>query len=57
VRQGKTNAEIAASLIITVGTVKRHLDSVYKKLGAKNRTEAIARYAEIENDEMARLGS
>jgi DNA-binding CsgD family transcriptional regulator len=31
-----------------VGTVKRHLDSAYKKLGAKNRTEAVARYAEIE---------
>jgi DNA-binding NarL/FixJ family response regulator len=48
VRQGKTNSEIAASLVISVGTVKRHLDNAYKKLGAKNRTEAIARYAEIE---------
>jgi len=49
VRQGKTNAEIAASLFISVGTVKRHIDSAYRKLGAKNRAEAIARYAEIEN--------
>jgi ATP/maltotriose-dependent transcriptional regulator MalT len=49
VRQGKTNAEIAASLFISVGTVKRHIDNAYKKLGAKNRAEAIARYAEIEN--------
>src|SRR5262249_54633918 len=44
VRQGKTSAEIAASLFITVATVKRHLAATYRKLGAKNRAEAIARY-------------
>jgi DNA-binding NarL/FixJ family response regulator len=47
-RQGKKNAEIAQSLFITVGTVKRHLDHIYDKLGARSRAEAIARYAEIE---------
>jgi ATP/maltotriose-dependent transcriptional regulator MalT len=46
--QGQRNAEIATSLVIEVGTVKRHLVSAYKKLGAKNRTEAVARYAEID---------
>ena len=51
VAQGKRNAEIATSLFITLGTVKRHLDSAYRKLGAKNRAEAIARYAEIVNAE------
>jgi DNA-binding CsgD family transcriptional regulator len=48
VRQGRRNAEIATSLVISVGTVKRHLDHVYAKLGARGRAEAIARYAEIE---------
>ena len=54
VTQGKRNADIAQSLFITVATVKRHLDSAYRKLGARSRTEAIARYAEIvyaESDE------
>jgi ATP/maltotriose-dependent transcriptional regulator MalT len=45
--QGKRSAEIATSLFITVATVKRHLDSAYRKLGAQNRAEAIARYAEM----------
>jgi ATP/maltotriose-dependent transcriptional regulator MalT len=48
VRQGQRNAEIATSLVISVGTVKRHLDHIYAKLGARGRAEAIARYAEIE---------
>jgi LuxR family maltose regulon positive regulatory protein len=48
VRQGRKNAEIAQSLFIAVGTVKRHLDHIYGKLGARSRAEAIARYAEIE---------
>jgi ATP/maltotriose-dependent transcriptional regulator MalT len=46
--QGQRNAEIATSLVIEVATVKRHLVSAYKKLGAKNRTDAVARYAEID---------
>jgi ATP/maltotriose-dependent transcriptional regulator MalT len=51
VTQGRRNADIARSLFITVATVKRHLDSTYRKLGVRNRTEAIARYAEIVNAE------
>jgi DNA-binding NarL/FixJ family response regulator len=48
VKQGKKNAEIAASLFIARGTVKRHLDHIYDKLGTRSRAGAIARYAEIE---------
>jgi ATP/maltotriose-dependent transcriptional regulator MalT len=48
VRQGRKNREIAQSLFIAVGTVKRHLVHIYDKLGAHSRAEAIARYAEIE---------
>lgn len=41
--QGYSNAEIARELIITVGTVKRHLNSIYGKLGVQSRAQAIAR--------------
>ena len=37
---GKTNQEMAATLNIKVGTVKRHLNLIYAKLGVSNRTEA-----------------
>jgi DNA-binding NarL/FixJ family response regulator len=37
---GKTNQEIAELLNINVGTVKRHLNHIYAKLGVSNRTEA-----------------
>lgn len=39
---GKTRKETAAALAIQEDTVKKHLSAIYKKLGAKNRTEAIA---------------
>ncbi|CAM5682640.1 DNA-binding response regulator [Streptomyces badius] len=40
--EGMTNAEIAADLSITVGTVKTHLTNVQSKLGARNRVEIAA---------------
>ena len=40
---GQSNAEIARELIITVGTVKRHVNSIYGKLGVQSRTQAVAR--------------
>ena len=39
---GKTNSEVARDLFVSVGTVKSHTGNIYRKLGAKNRTEAIA---------------
>jgi len=41
VSRGRTNAQIAVQLDVTVHTVKFHLGSVYRKLHAANRTEAI----------------
>jgi DNA-binding NarL/FixJ family response regulator len=39
---GLTTAEIAAALVISPATVKRHFQNVYPKLGARDRTSAVA---------------
>ena len=40
VAAGKTNAQIAADLWVTPGTVKKHLEHVYAKLGVSGRAAA-----------------
>jgi DNA-binding NarL/FixJ family response regulator len=39
---GKTTLEIAEQLFVAEKTVKNHLASVYRKLGAKNRSHAVS---------------
>jgi DNA-binding CsgD family transcriptional regulator len=39
---GKTNAEIAEAMWIAPGTVRKHLENVYEKLGVHSRTAAVA---------------
>jgi len=40
---GRSNAEIGEQRYIAVGTVKRHINNIYGKLGVESRTQAIAR--------------
>jgi DNA-binding CsgD family transcriptional regulator len=44
---GRTNAEIAGALFVALGTVKSHVNNIYRKLGAANRAEAAARAREL----------
>ena len=41
-----TNKEIADHLFVSVNTVKTHLKSIYAKLGATSRTQAIKHLSE-----------
>ena len=43
---GRTNAEIAEKLYLSLSTIKNYTHSIYQKLGVRNRTEAIVRIAE-----------
>lgn len=40
--RGRTNAAIATKLFISEGTVKQHVKHILRKLGAKNRVEAVS---------------
>jgi LuxR family maltose regulon positive regulatory protein len=40
---GTANRAIARQLIVTLDTVNKHVSRVLAKLGATNRTEAVAR--------------
>jgi len=44
---GRTNAEVAGDLFVSVGTIKSHTGNIYRKLGARNRAEALARAREL----------
>jgi LuxR family transcriptional regulator, maltose regulon positive regulatory protein len=44
---GKSNQAIARELVISLDTVKRHVSHVLDKLGATNRTQAVARARDL----------
>ncbi len=44
---GHSNEEIAAKLIISIKTAKRHISNIYGKLGVKSRTQAVALAREL----------
>ena len=47
VAEGKTNAEIAQALVVSVGTVKAHIEHIIDKLGVSDRTQAAVRAVEL----------
>lgn len=51
VAEGKTNAEIAERLWVSPGTVRKHLDNIYGKLGVHTRTAAVTRFLRSINEE------
>ena len=44
---GRSNKEIALELHVSPNTVKTHVARLYEKLGAKRRTDAVARAREL----------
>jgi DNA-binding CsgD family transcriptional regulator len=44
---GRSNKEIAAQLHVSPNTIKTHVARLFEKLGARRRTEAIARAREL----------
>ena len=44
---GKTNREIADILVLTEGTVKQYVSSIYRKLKVRSRVQAIARARDL----------
>jgi DNA-binding CsgD family transcriptional regulator len=53
---GASNAEIADELVITVETVKTHVKRILRKIGAINRSEAIALYMEARTGSLRHSG-
>jgi LuxR family transcriptional regulator, maltose regulon positive regulatory protein len=47
VAAGKSNRRIATELFVSEGTVKTHLNNLYRKLNARSRTQAVARGREL----------
>jgi len=47
IASGKSNRRIATELFVSVGTVKTHINHLYRKLDAHSRTQALARAREL----------
>ena len=47
VAQGKSNGDIATIISATEGTVKKHLEHIFEKLGVENRATAALRAIEV----------
>ncbi len=45
--EGQDNAEIARALVVTVSTIKSHINHIFGKLGVGNRLEAVLRAQQL----------
>lgn len=42
VTTGRTSKEVAAELVLSVRTIERHVENIYRKIGGRNRADATA---------------
>ena len=54
--EGMTNKEIARHLYISDKTVRNHLSGVYRKMGVRNRTQAIVKAVSVPDPDPDRTG-
>jgi LuxR family maltose regulon positive regulatory protein len=47
IAEGMSNGQIAEKLIIATGTVKKHINNIFGKLGVQSRTQCVARGREL----------
>jgi LuxR family maltose regulon positive regulatory protein len=47
IANGFSNQDLADELVLTVGTVKWHLNNMYSKLAVRSRTQAVAKAREL----------
>ena len=52
--EGQLNKQIAFDLNVSEATVKAHMTAIFRKLGVRNRTQAVIRLQELEMDWSAR---
>jgi ATP/maltotriose-dependent transcriptional regulator MalT len=45
--QGASNRDVAQILVVSLGTVKKHLNNIFLKLEVQSRTQAVARAREL----------
>ncbi|HWS79872.1 MAG TPA: LuxR C-terminal-related transcriptional regulator, partial [Rubrobacter sp.] len=48
IASGKSNRQISSELFVSVGTVKTHINNLYRKIDAHSRTQALARARELQ---------
>ena len=44
---GASNRDVAQTLVVSLGTVKKHLNNIFLKLEVQSRTQAVARAREL----------
>ncbi len=48
IAEGASNREIAETLVLAIGTVKKHISNIFGKLNVTSRTQAVARARELD---------